>query len=67
MLLRMEGGEEARERTECKGRLREVMLQRCDTESITPKGKIGRRGYWKVEWGGESGRDTCQIDKTTYR
>jgi hypothetical protein len=28
-------------RTECKGRVREVKLQRCDTESITPAGDAG--------------------------
>jgi len=44
MLLRMECGKEVEKKTGCKGRVSEVMLQRCDTESMALKG------------GGEDGR-----------
>jgi len=40
------------------------MLQRCDTESVTPKEDDGAGESGRMERGGERARDTCQIDKT---
>jgi len=53
MLLRMEGGKEVGKRTGCTGQIREVMLQRCDTESITLNGddRVEGEGDGRTERG----------------